>query len=816
MVNRFTQKAQSALNRSLAAAGELGHTYVGSEHILIGLAEERDSAAARLLGGKGVTPERIRDAVSEFAGVGVRTSVSPANMTPRTKHIIEQSARLAAGSGAGFVGTEHLLAAILEERDSVAYKLLVSFSLGISELKGELNLLGGSETLQKPTREGKKTSGETPQLSSYGRDLTEAARRGRLDPIIGREEETARVVRILSRRTKNNPCLIGEPGVGKTAVVEGLAQMIADGTVPEPLQNRTIMTLDISGMIAGAKYRGEFEERMKAVMAEAAGNPSIILFIDEIHTIVGAGAAEGAVDAANILKPALARGELRVIGATTTAEYRRYIEKDSALERRFQAVKVGEPSPSEAEAILFGLRDRYEAHHKLRITDEAIRAAVDLSVRYITDRRLPDKAIDLLDEAAAKLRISGTEPTPDLRRTEEELRRISGNKEEAIRAQDFEGAAVLRDKESCLMERLLRLQSEQTVREGAADSVGAEDVAEIVTAWTGIPIRRLCEAENEKLLRLEERLSARVIGQNEAISALARAIRRGRVGMKDPRRPIGSFLFLGPTGVGKTELTKVLAEELFGSEDAMIRLDMSEYMEKHSVSRLIGSPPGYVGHEEGGQLTEQIRRRPYSVVLFDEIEKAHPDVTGILLQMMEDGILTDSQGHRVDARSCVLIMTSNVGAESITDDSVLGFGEREVEGERAHRAQTADVMRALARTFRPEFINRLDEIVVFRRLSDEALRSIATLMLQEVSERAERLGLKIRFADGVCKRIAALGYDKKYGARPMRRAVTHSIEDPLSDMLLRGEITAGETVTVELSDNGLYLLRSADQIEEKA
>ena len=808
MINRFTQRAQSALSRSLAAAGELGHTYVGSEHILIGLAEERDSAAARLLIGKGVTPERIRDAVSEFAGVGTPTSVSPANMTPRTKHIIEHSARLAAGSGAGFVGTEHLLSAILEEKDSVAYKLLVSFSLGISDLKGDLTSLGGADASQKPSREGKKASSDLPQISSYGRDLTEAARRGRLDPIIGREDEITRVIRILCRRTKNNPCLIGEPGVGKTAVVEGIAQMIADGNVPEPLEGRTVMTLDISGMIAGAKYRGEFEERMKAVMAEAASNPSIILFIDEIHTIVGAGAAEGAVDAANILKPALARGELRVIGATTTAEYRRYIEKDSALERRFQAVKVGEPTPKEAEAILFGLRDRYEAHHKLRITDRAIRSAVDLSVRYITDRRLPDKAIDLLDEAAAKLRISRTEPTPDLRRTEEELRRVSGNKEEAIRAQDFEGAAVLRDKESCLLERIQRLESERRIREGTADSVDSEDIAEIVTAWTGIPIRRLCEGENERLVHLEQRLSGRVIGQEEAISALARAIRRGRVGMKDPRRPIGSFLFLGPTGVGKTELTKVLSEELFGSEDAMIRLDMSEYMEKHSVARLVGSPPGYIGHEEGGQLTEQLRRRPYSVVLFDEIEKAHPDVTGILLQMMEDGILTDSQGHRIDARNAVLIMTSNVGAESVTGDSVLGFGERVLDGERAHRAQTSDVMRALSRTFRPEFINRLDEIVVFRRLSDGALRQIASLMLREVCERAERLGLTVVFSDAVCNRIAELGHDRKFGARPMRRHVTRLIEDPLSDMLLRGEIKAGDTVTAELNDGDLLLKKS--------
>ena len=806
MVNRFTQKAQSALNKSLLAAGELGHTYVGSEHILIGLTEERDSAAARLLDGKGVSPERVRDAVIELAGVGIRTAVSPADMTPRTKRILEHSSQIAAKTGAGFIGTEHLLAAILEERDSVAYKLLASFSVAFSDLRSELAGMSGSDSAQKPSSDAKKggAPSELAHLASYGRNLTEAAKQGKLDPIIGREDETARVIQILSRRTKNNPCLIGEPGVGKTAVIEGLAQQIADGNVPDILRDRIIMTLDISGMIAGAKYRGEFEERMKSVMAEAAENPNVILFIDEIHTIVGAGAAEGAVDAANILKPALARGELHVIGATTIAEYRRHIEKDSALERRFQAVKVGEPSPDEAVAILEGLRDRYEAHHRLKISNEAIRAAVELSVRYIQDRYLPDKAIDLLDEAAAKLRIRACTSPPDLRKLEEELKRTAGDKAEAIRTQDFERAAILRDKEKRLSERA-ELRRRELDGRGRADSdcVNAEDIASVVTAWTGIPVSRLCEEESVRLARLENRLKERVIGQEKAAEAVARAVRRGRVGLGDPHRPIGSFLFLGPTGVGKTELTKALAAELFGNENAMIRIDMSEYMEKHSVSRLLGSPPGYVGHEEGGQLTEQIRRKPYSVILFDEIEKAHPDVTGILLQMMEDGILTDSQGRRVDAKNCVIIMTSNIGAASITSDTRIGFGESVSDEKKAEKQREDAVMRALRESFRPEFINRLDEIVVFGRLQEESLVRIADLGLREVCARAEAIGISLSFDAAVKRKIATEGNDPRYGARPMRRAVMRLIEDPLAERILAGEISAGDHITVTEKDGEL-------------
>ena len=809
MINRFTQKAQNALNRALAAAGELGHTYVGSEHLLIGLSEERDSAAARLLDGKGITPERIRDAVIEMAGVGIRTMVSPSDMTPRTKRILEHSSHVASKTGAGFIGTEHLLTAILDERESVAYKLLAAFSLPFSELRSELSGISGSDLPQKAGADHKKNAAEGSSLLNYGRDLTEAARRGKLDPIIGREEETARVIRILSRRTKNNPCLIGEPGVGKTAVVEGLAQQIADGSVPDILRDRTVITLDISGMIAGAKYRGEFEERMKTVMAEAAENPNVILFIDEIHTIVGAGAAEGAVDAANILKPALARGELHIIGATTTLEYRRHIEKDSALERRFQAVRVGEPTPSEAIRILTGLRDRYEAHHRLKISDAAIRAAVELSVRYIQDRYLPDKAIDLLDEAAANLRIAACTSPPDLRSIEEEMKRLEGDKAEAIRSEDFERAAQLRDREQTLSERARLRRNELEGRERReGGTVEAEDVAAVVTAWTGIPVSRLCEEESERLKRLEERLSARVIGQSAAASAVARAVRRGRVGLSDPRRPTGSFLFLGPTGVGKTELTKALAAELFGSENAMIRIDMSEYMEKHSVSRLLGSPPGYVGHEEGGQLTEQLRRRPYSVVLFDEIEKAHPDVTGILLQLMEDGILTDAQGRRVDARNTVLVMTSNVGAESMAETSRIGFGETAVAETAREKAQSNAVMRALRRTFRPEFINRLDEIVIFNRLDARALASIAVLGLEAVAARAKALGITLEFGEKAAELIAKQGYDPLYGARPMRRAITRAVEDPLAEKLLRGEIAAGDTVTVSVSGDTVQIEKS--------
>jgi ATP-dependent Clp protease ATP-binding subunit ClpC len=807
MVNRFTKKAQNALDKALAAASELGHTYVGSEHLLIGLTSERDSTAARILDSRGVTPERIRAAVADTAGTGSRTEVSPSDITPRTKRILEASAQIATRSSVGFIGTEHLLLAILDERECVATRLLSSFSVNLSELKNELGMFRPSgDPSERAASEAKKSASHpSGGLSSYGRDLTEAARRGKLDPIIGREAETSRVIQILSRRTKNNPCLIGEPGVGKTAVVEGLAQRIADGNVPDHLIGKSILTLDLSGMIAGAKYRGEFEERMKGVMEEASRNPNIILFIDELHTLIGAGAAEGAVDAANILKPALARGELRIIGATTIGEYRRHIEKDSALERRFQSVTVGEPSREEARRVLVGLRERLEAHHHLKIEDSALDAAINLSVRYISDRFLPDKAIDLVDEAAAARHIKSSVPASELGQLEDALRRATRDKENAIREQDFERAAILRDREQLLSEQYRARQRSAPVREPEPPTVSASDIAAVVTSWTGIPVSRLCEAEGERLSRLDQLLKERIIGQDAAIDTVTHAIRRGRTGLKDPRRPIGSFLFLGPTGVGKTELAKALADIMFGEGSAMHRFDMSEYMEKHSVSRLIGSPPGYVGHEEGGQLTEALRRRPYSVVLFDEIEKAHPDITGVLLQMMEDGILTDAQGRHVDCRNAVLIMTSNIGAGSITQLKTLGFRDTPPDDEGAVRDT---VLKQLKDTFRPEFLNRLDEIVIFRKLDAADLAAIASLMLRELETRAKEIGITLTFDDSVAAYISQHSVDRAYGARPLRRTITREVEDPLSELLLREELSAGDTVSASAIDGKIRFLQS--------
>ena len=639
-----------------------------------------------------------------------------------------------------------------------------------------------------------------PTLSKYGTDLVRAAKDGRIDPIIGREKETERVVQILSRRTKNNPCLIGEPGVGKTAVVEGLAQRIADGTVPENLRDSTIVTLDISSMIAGAKYRGEFEERMKGVMEEVAKNPRIILFVDEIHTIIGAGGAEGAVDAANIIKPALARGTMQLIGATTIEEYRKYIEPDAALERRFQSVMVGEPTPEEAVQILYGLRDKYEAHHKLKISDEAIEAAVALSVRYIGDRFLPDKAIDLVDEAAAKLHIQGYTPSDEVKALEEKLKNVRAEKEEAILGEDYEKAASVRDTEKELQEQIKNAKASSPDK--GETVVRAEDIEDIVTAWTGIPVKKLAAEESQRLLNLDKILKEKVIGQDEAVDAVAKAIRRGRTGLKDPKRPVGSFIFLGPTGVGKTELSKVLADVMFGSADAMIRVDMSEYMEKHSVSKLIGSPPGYVGYEEGGQLTEKIRRHPYSVVLFDEIEKAHPDVFNILLQILDDGILTDAQGRRVDFKNCIIIMTSNVGASSILEPKRLGFSAESSKAADEEKMKQ-NVMDALKETFRPEFLNRVDDIIVFNKLSDDDIKKIASLMLDEVKDRISRRGITVSFSDEVTSLLAKEGFDPVYGARPLRRAIVRRVEDGLSEEILSGRIGEGDTVAAELRDGSI-------------
>ncbi len=798
---KFTQKAQNVLNRALTYAREMGHTYIGSEHLLMGLVGEQDSVASKILEERGINFEKVKSAVESFAGVGTMSDVSAADMTPRTKHIIESSASEALRLSQSYIGTEHILLALIAEADCVAVKIIKECGAGISEIKSDLQgYLGGQhESGSAPKREEEKKSSSTPALSQHGRDLTALAKEGKIDPIIGRDTETERVVQILSRRTKNNPCLIGEPGVGKTAVVEGLAQKIIDGNVPETLKSKRIITLDIPGMIAGAKYRGEFEERMKSVMDEASKNPDIILFIDEIHTLIGAGAAEGAVDAANILKPALARGEMQVIGATTISEYRKYIEKDAALERRFQSVMVGEPTPEEAILILKGLRDKYEAHHKVKISDGALEAAVNLSVRYIADRFLPDKAIDLIDEAASKLRISAHTSPPDLRELEEKLQKLSHEKEEAINAQNFEGAARIRDEEKSLKAELDKAKSEWESAQSSKNlEVLEEHIADVVTQWTGIPVSRLLESEGERLLRLEDELKARIIGQDSAVEAVARAIRRGRMGLKDPKRPIGSFIFLGPTGVGKTELTKALANIMFGDDNAMIRLDMSEYMEKHSVSKLIGSPPGYVGFEEGGQLTEKIRRKPYSVVLFDEIEKAHPDVFNIMLQVLDDGILTDSQGRKVDFKNTVIIMTSNVGASTLSAPRSLGFSE--VKEDNDKKAADARVMSALKSTFRPEFINRIDDIIIFNRLDKDGIEQIALLMLSEVSKRIAELGVTVEFDKSVVEFVSREGFDPEYGARPLRRTIVRMVEDSFSTEMLEGKIKSGNKVTATVED----------------
>ena len=804
---RFTQKAQNVLNNALSYARELGHTYIGSEHILLGLVGESDSVAAKILEARGADFEKLKNAVVEIAGAGVQSNVSAADMTPRTKHIIEASSLEALQLRQNYIGTEHLLLALLSERDCVGVKLLEECGISLTDVRSDLSAyLGGNRgegSLSGDRKENgqKSASSNTPTLTNHGRDLTALAKEGKIDPIIGRDNETERVVQILSRRTKNNPCLIGEPGVGKTAVVEGLAQRIVDGNVPETLRDKKIITLDIPSMIAGAKYRGEFEERMKSVMEEVAKNPDIILFIDEIHTIIGAGAAEGAVDAANILKPALARGEMQVIGATTISEYRKHIEKDAALERRFQSVLVGEPSPEEAIGILKGLRDKYEAHHKVKITDEAINAAVELSRRYIADRYLPDKAIDLIDEAASRLRISAHTSPPDLRELEESMKKLSHEKEEAISAQDFERAAKLRDDEKALKEQYEAAKSgwEKSQSDQKLE-VGENEIADVVTQWTGIPVSKLLEAESEKLLHLEEDLKKRVIGQDSAVEAISRAIRRGRMGLKDPRRPIGSFIFLGPTGVGKTELTKALAAIMFGDDNAMIRLDMSEYMEKHSVSKLIGSPPGYVGFEEGGQLTEKIRRHPYSVVLFDEIEKAHPDVFNIMLQVLEDGILTDSQGRRVDFKNTIIIMTSNVGAAAMSGSRSLGFSDA-TDADNDKKASDARVMNALKQTFRPEFINRIDDIIIFNKLTEENIEEIASIMLAEVGKRISDLGVTVEFDKSVVTLVSHEGFDETYGARPLRRAIVRMVEDSFSTEMLEGNIKAGDKVKAVEKDS---------------
>ncbi len=798
----FTQKANDALNLSIETAGNLGHTYIGTEHLLLGLFKEGTGVAATALLECGFDGEKFLNKIRDNIGVGSKTLLTPDDFTPRTKRVMQTAVLSSAKLGHNFVGTEHLLIAILSESDSYAVKFMEEISVQADVVKDMLRQsLGGDSEIKSdiPNTNGKDKSPKLKNLNQFGRDLVELAKSGGIDPVIGREDEISRVIQILSRRTKNNPVLIGEPGVGKTAVAEGLALKIAQSEVPEILKDKRVVSLDLTGMIAGTKYRGDFEERIKGVIEELREAKDIILFIDELHTIVGAGSAEGSADAANILKPSLAKGEFRVIGATTPAEYRKYIEKDAALERRFQPVDVCEPSRNEAVEILKGLRDRYEAHHKVTITDDAIEAAVDLSSRYIADRFLPDKAIDLIDEAASKVRLDSMKVPVNVKELENRIDDMEKEKSEAVNEQDFERAAKIRDDQKALREELSKVKSEwEDSLSSSHLKVTRQEISKTVSDWSKIPVCELTKEETERLVNLEAELHKRVIGQSEAVTAVSKAVRRSRAGLKDPNRPIGSFIFSGPTGVGKTELCKALAEAMFSSENAMLRLDMSEYMEKHTTSKLIGSPPGYVGFDEGGQLTDRVRRNPYSVILFDEIEKAHPDVFNILLQILEDGRLTDSKGRTVDFKNTVIIMTSNVGARLITDKkTALGFSDDESKEQDNIKSKVLD---ELKNVFRPEFLNRVDEIIVFSKLTKEETKEIASLMLTNLSLRLEALGTKLEFTDAVLEKIAEVGYDQSYGARPLRRSITTLIEDPLSEKLISAELSGVRTLICDYKD----------------
>ncbi len=805
MFGRFTERAQKVLALAQQEAIRLGHSNIGTEHILLGLIREGEGIAAKALKELGLESSQIQKEVENLIGTG-NQPMKAIHYTPRAKKVVELSQDEARKLNHPYVGTEHILLGLIREGEGVAARVLHNLDVNLNRARQQvMKLLGTNDVQSSHQGRGQANQAATPTLDSLARDLTNSAKEGKVDPVIGRDKEIERIIQILSRRTKNNPVLIGEPGVGKTAVVEGLAHKIISNEVPETLRDKRVMTLDMGTVVAGTKYRGEFEDRLKKVMDEIRNAGNVILFIDELHTLIGAGGAEGAIDASNILKPALARGELQCVGATTIDEYRKYIEKDAALERRFQPIQVDEPSIEETIQILQGLRDRYEAHHRVTITDEAIEAAAELSHRYITDRFLPDKAIDLIDEAGSRVRLQSYTIPPNLKELEKQLEEAKKEKDSAVLSQEFEKAASLRDKEQKLREEVERTKNEWKAKQGQENlSVTAEDIEKVVSVWTGIPVVQLTKGESDRLLNLEKILHDRIIGQEEAVQAVAKAIRRARAGLKDPKRPIGSFIFLGPTGVGKTELARALAEAMFADEDAMIRIDMSEYMEKHATSRLVGSPPGYVGHEEGGQLTEKVRNKPYSVVLLDEIEKAHPEVFNILLQVLEDGRLTDSKGRLVDFRNTVLIMTSNVGASELQRNRYVGFNLG--DGNQEHGEMKSKVMEELKRTFRPEFLNRIDETIVFHSLEKKHIQEIVKLMISQVQQRLEDLDITFSITPRAVEKIAEEGFDPEYGARPLRRAIQKHIEDLLSEELLKGTVKKGEEVKIGLNNKGEFVI----------
>ena len=826
MQGKFTEKAREAIQHAQTAAEAMGTNYIGTEHLLLGLLHVTESVSAKALEMQGVTEaaaeHKIREVLAKAGALNkVQEPQDYTPRTPRTKRIVELSVAEAQRLSAGYIGTEHLLIALLRESDCLGVQILAAMGVNPQKTYEDiLNMLGENnphaQAAMQANKKNQKSKSQTPMLDQFGRDMTKLAEEARFDPIIGREKEIERIIQILSRRTKNNPCLVGDPGVGKTAIVEGLAQRISEGNIPETLKKKRVVSLDLSAMVAGSKYRGEFEERIKKVLAEVQQAGNVILFVDELHTIIGAGAAEGAIDASNIMKPQLARGEIQLIGATTLNEYRKYIEKDAALERRFQPVTVDEPTEDEAIQMLFGLRDKYEAHHNVEITDGALDAAVRLSARYINDRFLPDKAIDVIDEAASKVRLKTYTAPPEIKALEDEIARLEKEKEEAVSAQEYETAAAIKRRQEEARAALEEATGVWTQKHaGTQQIVDEDDVAYIISSWTGVPVQKLRQEESERLMQLEAILHGRIIGQEAAVLSVAKAIRRGRVGLKNPKRPTGSFLFLGPTGVGKTELSRALAETLFGNEDALIRVDMSEYMEKHSVSKMIGSPPGYVGYDEGGQLSEKIRRKPYSVVLFDEIEKAHPDVFNILLQVLDDGHITDSQGRKVDFKNTVIIMTSNAGARNIVEPKQLGFSVGKDES-KSYEDMKKLVMDEVKKMFRPEFVNRIDDIIVFHQLTQENVSDIAKLMLAETAARVkDTMQMTVTVTDAAMAAIAKDGYDPLYGARPLRRAIQTKIEDALAEAILEGKFGAGHSIRIDYLD-GEYLFEKAESVEVKA